>query len=213
MLGLGIATSAGAAGVWDTLTPAQQATLNQGQQVFVTEKVEGKPWPKVFAYQLIHATPEQSAAVFTDYESTKTYIKNMKKSEISRRVSPRVIEVDYVMSIPLISDEAYTVSNVLQAYEADGPSYQVSWTLVRASSTKSSEGWVKFEPRGAETLMAYHTFVVPGSGMADFVKERALKQVRESVTATARQVETLRTHSAAELARLVDLLRAALIAP
>jgi hypothetical protein len=209
---LAFAPSASAQSVWDTLTPVQQAALRRGEQVFATENVAGKPWPKVFVYQMVDAAPEQAAAVFADYESARAYIKELKKSQISLRVSPRVTEVDYILDVPMLADEHYTVRNTLAAYDAAGPAYRVDWTLVRASSTQASTGWARFEAQGAGTLFAYHSFVVPGSGMANLVRERALRQVRDTVRATVNHIQTLRTQRAPELERLVGQLRRALAA-
>lgn len=210
VLCLTFSSFAQAGGVWDTLTPEQQATLNRGEQIFITEVVPGKPWPRAFAYQLVDASAEECAALFTDYDSQKTYIHDLKKSKVTRRPSPAVAEVDYTMKLPIISDEDYTTLNTVSTYDMNGPAYQVSWTLVRASSTKSSDGYAKFEAQGTGSLFFYTNFVVPGSAIADLVKERALKQVRESAKATVSQIEMIRTQHPQDMARLIEALRIAL---
>src|SRR5919201_317961 len=130
---------------YDELSPAQQAVVDSGGQVFSTKKLEGSPWPAAFVYQYIDATPEEAAAVFTDYERHATFAPKLKRSKISRVIDPRTVEVDFELNVPLVKDERYTTRHVLSTYDG-GASYRVDWTLVRASSTKANVGHVRFEP-------------------------------------------------------------------
>jgi hypothetical protein len=204
------ASSAFAGGIWDELTSDQQAAIRKGEQVFITQDVSTSDWPKTWVYQAIDATPEEVAALYFDFDAVKTYVPNVKKSQISKRIDPRTLEVDYTIAIPILRDEDYTARNTLS--EPSTGTYRVDWTLVRASSTKSSIGNIRVESLGAQSLFRYYNFVVPGSSLAGLVKGKALKQVRDTVTAIAEQVEKERTSDQATLQRQVQALRAALAA-
>ena len=199
------------------LTSEQRQTLERGGQVFRTWSVPSSSWPRACVYERIAATPEEAAAVFADYERHRRYIPGLKKSRISRVIDPATVEVDYTLDVPLYSDEDYTVRDHLRAVP-DSSRYSVEWTLVRASSTKATEGSVRFEPFGADstavsqTLMAYCNLVTPGSRLAKlgFIKSRALSQVRETAHAVAVQVERERATERALLEEQVRKLREAL---
>ena len=82
-----------------------------------------------------------------------------------RVIDPVTKDVDYTLHLPIIADEQYTVRDRLSAYH-DGASYGVDWTLVGATSTKATEGSVRFEPHATGTLMAYRNLVTPGGRLA-----------------------------------------------
>jgi hypothetical protein len=200
------------------LTPAQRRTINTGGQVFLTEDVRGSVWPRAWVYQFIDATPEEAAAVFADYALHATYIPNLKKSVIARAIDGATVEVDYTLRLPIVRDEEYTVRDRVSAAPG-GAWYRVEWTLVRASSIKGTDGYVRFErywndklQRGG-TLMEYHNFVTPGSrlGGIPFIRARALQQVRAAAAAVVAQVERERNSDPALLARQLRALRLALV--
>ena len=202
---------------YDELSAAQRAVIDRGGQVFLTKDREGSPWPAAFVYQYIDATPEQAAAVFTDYDRHARFVPDLKRSEISRVLNPRTLEVDFALRVPIVADERYTTRNRLTTY-GDGASYRVDWVLVRASSTKATVGHVRFEPYRNErlkkngTLMAYYNFVTPGSRLAGlgFIKRKALRQVREATSAIVRQIEAERVKNPALLRKQLRALRTAL---
>jgi hypothetical protein len=200
------------------LTPAQRRTIDAGEQVFLTEDVRGSPWPRAWVYQFIDATPEEAAAVFADYSRHTTYIPNVRKSVIARVIDGATVEVDYILRLPIVRDEEYTVRDHVSA-SAGGARYQVEWTLVRASSVKGTDGHVRFERywndrlRRNGTLMEYHNFVTPGSrlGGIPLVRSRALRQVRAAAAAVVAQVERERRSDHALLTRQLRALRSALV--
>jgi hypothetical protein len=196
-----------AAGIYDGLTPDQKNKVQSGQQVVVTQEAAGSAWPKVWVYQRISSTPEEAAAVFADFELAPSYISNLKKAKISKRVSKNTFEIDYLLSVPVLADEAYTVRDVVTSYD-QGAAYQVEWNLVRATSTKSSTGYAKFEALGTGTIIAYYNFVVPGAFGSGLVKDRAMRQVRETVDLTVKQVEKLRGSNRSLLDKQIQALRA-----
>jgi len=198
----------------DTLTFAQRDSLDRGYRVVLSRAQPASPWPAVTVYVLIGAAPEEAAAVFIDYNTHSAFIPSVKQSRISLVIDPATIEVDYVVSVPILSDERYTVRNRVSADSVPG-GYRVDWTLVRASSTKATVGYARFLPytnartglRG--TLLEYYDFVTPGSRVASmgFIKKRAVREMEETAQAIARRVESLRSNEDTMRAR-VNALRA-----
>jgi hypothetical protein len=198
-------------------TAEQRRVIDRGEQVFLTEAVAGSAWPRAWVLQYIDATPEEAAAVFADYSLHSTYIPNVKRSAVGRVIDPLTAEVDYVLRLPIVRDEEYTVRDRLSASE-ERAHYQVDWTLVRATSVRGTEGYARFERywndklRREGTLLEYCNFVTPGSRLAGirFVRSRALEQVRAAARAVGAQVERHRRENPALLRRQVGALRAAL---
>jgi hypothetical protein len=196
------------------LTAEQLADVEKGRQVVLTHDEPRSPWPRMHVYQFIDSTPEEAAAVFTDYERHSTYIPNLLESRISYLADELTAEVDYALRVPLAPDERYTVRDRLSIAD-DGQSYLVTWTLVRASSTRATDGSVRFERyqnerlQRAGTLMVYSNFVTPGSLLArvPFVRGKAMAQMRDTAGAIAAQVERERAGDRALLERQVALLR------
>src|SRR6187200_2462592 len=120
---LAIPSVALAGTVMDEITSAQQEQVKKGTQVLFTEDVEGNAWPRVRVYRVVNATPEEMAAVFFDFNNAKDFVPNVLKSEISKKVSSKVVEVDYGIDIPILPDEYYTTRNTLT--ELPGGGYEV----------------------------------------------------------------------------------------
>jgi hypothetical protein len=200
-----------ASNAYDELTPAQQATVQKGQLVFFTVDSPESPWPKAYFYKRIEATPEESVAVFCDFDLQHTYIPSLLKSSISKRVSSRTFDVDYTLDIPVpfFPDENYTIRDTVSNPKLD-ENYRVDWTLVRADTMKATVGNVRYERLGTATLMAYYNFVTPDGSFASLVKDQALQGMKDTVLAFARQTEFERKNDSALLQRQVEVLRAAL---
>jgi hypothetical protein len=193
----------------DELDAADRAKVLAGRQVLLQEKVEGKPWPRVRVYQLVRATPEEVAAVFFDYDNSKTFVPDLLYSKISKRISPCEMEVDYEVEVPILADEAYTARNDLET--VDGGGYRVTWNLVRAKQTKDASGHLRIEPHGAgEAVICYTNLVTPSSGMAKILEKIAIMRMEKTVEAMVRQVQNQKAHHPKDLARQVEALRAAL---
>ena len=139
------------------LNSAQKCQVEDGSQVVVTENIEGKPWPRIKVYRLVDASPEQVAAVFFDYESAKSFVPNVIKSEISNRLSACTMDVDYGLDVPIFPDEFYTVRNNLRLI--DDNSYCIDWKLLRSVLTKDSVGNI---PRRAMGGKGRHLLSKPG---------------------------------------------------
>ena len=166
------------------------------QQITREQRPES-PWPAVTIVTFVRATPEEAAAIFTDYESHASYLPGTKRSHISRVISLSDVEVDYVVAVPIVSDEEYTVRDHLSR---DSAGFRVDWSLVRASSTKGTVGHARFTPAvdpksgAAGTRFEYHNFVTPGSRIASvaFIRNRALREMEETAAALAARIESER---------------------
>jgi hypothetical protein len=198
------------------LSPEQRAILDTARQLSIVVDVSGSRWPRTCVYQYIDSSPEEAVAVFTDYERQMAYISSLRKSKISQVLDKRTVEVDYVLDVPIVADEDYTVRDHLSSN--DSTNYRVDWTLVRASSTKAIEGSARFEryrlPNTSSdgTLLAYCNLVTPGSRLAGlgFVRNRAVREVGETTKAIAGQVERERASERSLLEQQVRALRSAL---
>lgn len=195
------------------LTVGDRLRIDSGRQVVHEQSVAHSPWPRVTVRQYIGSTPEEAAAVFTDYARHSTFMPGIRKSVVSPSNSPRVVTVDYLLAVPIFRDEDYTVRDSLSV---DGASYQVDWTRVRARSTKEIVGSARFEPyhnarTGRDgTLITYVNLVVPGQMLAGPLKGRALGQVRTTVTALANKIEAAVHGDRALLAAQITMLAAAM---
>jgi len=170
----------------DELSSADQARVRAGQQVMVTEQLEGYPWPRAKVYQQVKATPEQVMAVFFDYNSARAYVPNCTKSQIAKEINPRTYEVDYVVDVPVFPDEAYTVRNELSS--GAGGMLNVKWQVLHATSILESRGSLRVEPFGENALLCYTNLVKPSSRAAGFLKGIAMGQMKDTVTALVSRV-------------------------
>lgn len=192
------------------------ALAQAGAQDIVREQRAGSPWPAVTIVTYVDATPEEAAAVFVDYARHTEFIPSTRRSRVSKVHSPADVEVDYVVALPIVSDEEYTVRDRLSR---DSSGYRVDWTLVRASSTRGTVGHARFLPATnpktgkPATRFEYHNFVTPGSRIAGmgFIKNRALKEMEQTAAAFAKRFETEKQNPAS-MAPLLARFRTALAA-
>lgn len=199
------------------LTVDQRAIIDAGRDVFLTWDVSDSPWPRACVFQYIESTPEEAAAAFTNYPRHRAYIPGIRKATVSRVINAATTEVDYTLAVPILADEHYTVRDRVSIY-GEGASYVIEWTLVRATSTKATDGSARFEPHRigrserAGTLMSYCNLVTPGSRLAkiSFIRSKALAQVRETAQAIRIEIERLRVADPAMVGADVGRLRRAL---
>ena len=209
LLALGVAGRLSGAALMEELSAEQKRAVAAGSQVVVREEVPGQPWPRVRVFQRVHASPEEVAAVFFDYENAKTYIPDVLESRISKRHSPRVFEVDYNVEVPILPDEMYTARNELEMTQAG--SYRISWKILKALQTKAAVGNLRIENYGdGESVICYTNLVTPGSSMAVVLKTMAMERMQKVVAAIANHSLKQKTEAPRDLARQVDALRAAL---
>jgi hypothetical protein len=197
-----------AAPLLEDLDPAKQAEVRAGKQVVVLQEVKGQAWPRVSIYRTIQAKPEEVAAVFFDYNQAFTYIPKIFKSEISKRHSSCVVEVDYGLDVPILPDEFYTVENRLSRLPGGG--YLIAWKLLRAVQTKSSVGEFRIEPDGDTSIIRYQILTTPSSGMAGLLRGKAIDMIKDTVIAVAEETEKRKAEDPAGLKKQVESLQSAL---
>jgi len=190
-----------AAGLTGGLSPEQLQALKSGQQVKQIEDISDSVWPRVSIYQTIAATPKQVMAVFTDYTNAKEYTPGVTSSEISKTISSQVKEVDYVVKVPFLADEHYTVRNTFKTLGSS--SYRVSWTMVRSTYMKSSEGDFTVEPFNGGTLVRHRNLSSPASSLVTPLKAFALEQSSKTVASLKNLVETMKDTQPQQLDSLV----------
>lgn len=187
--------SLGRADLLAELSAADQATVKSGGQVMLSEPLDGYPWPRVRVYQKSNATPREVMAVFFDYNNACHYVPNCLKSQIAKTNTARSFDVDYVIDVPILPDEAYTVRNDLTS----GASGQltVTWKVLHATSIEESAGNLVVEPLGSGSMLRYTNLVKPSSRAAFLLKGMAMSQMRDTVTALVNQVKKLEANPAA----------------
>lgn len=190
------------------LSASDQQKVREGGQVMVMDTLDGYPWPRVRVYQAVKATPTEVMAVFTDYDRGREFVPNCLKSKVSKEISPRVTQVDYVIDVPVFADEAYTARNTLS--QESGGALRVAWKVLKATSILESEGSLYAEPSGAEgSLIRYTNLVKPSSSAAPLLRNVAMSQMKDTVSAIVGRVQKLKTDPAAlqsDLARLNEAL-------
>ncbi len=157
------------ASVFSELSAEDQASIQKGDMVtlFSPNSDPETTWPKSDAYKRIEATPEEAAAVFTDFDKQKDYIKNLKQSHISQQLSPSSCIVDYQIRVPFyvapfLKDTRYSAQNDL-AFDSSTNTYTIKWTLVKAGFLSKISGQATFEALGTGTLIAYENEMTPSS--------------------------------------------------
>jgi hypothetical protein len=211
LFALGVAGSLRGAALTDELSSEQRSAVAAGSQVVIREDIPGQPWPRVRVYQRVHASSEEVAAVFFDYEKAKFYIPDVLESQVSKRHSPRVFEVDYKVEVPILPDEMYTARNEIEMLQPG--SYRFSWRVLKALQTKAAVGNLRVERYGdGESLICYMNLVTPGSSVAVLLKNLAMKRMEKIAAAIALESEKQKTQAPRDLARQVEILRAAISA-
>ena len=177
------------------LTADQLDRLERGEAVQVLQDVPGSSWPRSIVYQFIAATPEQSAAVLSDYALSEKYAPKVKSSKIVGR-NGKDTDVEFVISIPIYPDER-SVSR--ERVSQQGDEYRVEWHTVVDSTTKGSitKGLATFRPMVNKrtgktgTLMIHDQTVTPASMFAKvpMVKNKGIEASRDVAKAIANQVE------------------------
>ncbi len=185
------------------LSTADQQKVKSGGQVMVTEAIDGYPWPRVIVYQAVKATPREVMAVFTDYNNATKFVPNCLKSEISKEISPLSCEVDYVIDVPILPDEAYTVRDTLS--REPGGAFCVKWKMLKATSILESQGNLYVEPMGEGAMLRYTNIVKPSSRAAMLLKGMALGQMKDTVEAIVNRVEDQKANPAALKSQLEKL--------
>jgi hypothetical protein len=202
----------------DTLTPAEWIAVAQEKVVLHQWPVADRPWPHLRLYRFIDATPEQSAAMFADYEHQTAYNVDLKQATAGRRLDSARTEVfyRYASNVPMVSDVTYTVLDQIRREPNDA--YVITWRLVSGSKVRTTDGSARFSPYRnpatgqVGTLLIYDNLVVPdffGASLG-LVRDKAIAAMRDAVDAIAMETARERTSDRPLLDRQVAALRAAL---
>ena len=216
----GSTTGAGQSPSFETLTAAQQAAVRRGEPVQILEPVKSSSWPRSVVFVFVRATPEECAAVMSDYELQATYIPRLKSVRIVGRPGVNLTDVEYVIDVPIFPDERSVSRQWVSAANGD---YQVHWRTVVADSAHPGSrtvGVATMRPFVGDggvdgTLIIHDQTVVPASMLAGvpLVRDKGVQVSVQSATNTVRQIEKERASEPALLARQLKRLREALAAP
>ena len=215
---LGMMSQALAAQQSETLTSAEWTAVAQGDVVLHRWPVANGPWPHLRLYRFIDASPEQSVAMFADYEHQTAYNADLKQATAGRRLDSARTEVfyRYASNVPMVSDVTYTVLD--QIHREANDTYVITWHLISGSKVRSTDGSARFVPwrnpatAREGTLLTYDNLVVPDFVGASFgfVRDKAVAAMRDAVDAIAVETVRERTSDRPLLDRQVTALRAAL---
>ena len=199
------------------LNAEQLERFERGEAVQVLQALTDSPWPRSTVYQFIEATPEQSAAVLSDYALQSKYIPKVKTSRVLSTKNGET-DVEYVISIPIYPDE-HSVSR--QRVLVAGAEYRVEWQTVVDSGAKGSvtKGSATFQPwtskrtGKAGTLMIHDQSVLPASMFArvPMVRNKAIEASRDAAAAIAKQVAHEVKNDPARLQAQVSAMRASFV--
>ena len=200
------------------LTALQRSAVERGEPVQILELLPTSPWPRSIVYQFINATPEQCAAVLSDYDLQSTYVPRLVLSRVIGHRGANVTDVEYVVKIPVFPDER-SVSR--QRVSDDSGAYRIEWhTVFSDSQAKGSRtnGSATFSAMPNSrlgrigTLMVHDQAVTPNSVFArvPYVRNKAIGASRDAAAAIAHQVERERGADQDLLARQVARLHDAL---
>lgn len=177
------------------LNAEQLERFERGEPVQVLQALPDSPWPRSTVYQFIEATPEQSAAVLSDYALQSSYTPKVKTSRVLATRNGET-DVEYVISIPIYPDE-HSVSR--QRVVMSGTEYRVEWHTVVDSTAKGSvtKGSATFRPitnkrtGKAGAVMIHDQTVAPASMFArvPMVRNKAIEASRDAAAAIRKQVE------------------------
>src|SRR4051812_13978065 len=116
-----------------SLSPEQREAFNRGKPVQLLTPVASSPWPRSTVFQLIDATPEECAAVLSDYALQSTYVPRLRSSRVIARRG-RESDVEYVIDIPLFADER----SISRQRIHDRGGYSIAWHTVIVDSQASN---------------------------------------------------------------------------
>jgi len=196
------------------LSAAQIDSVAQGTAVVQTREVPHAPWPRIRIVLFIAATPEEGAAVLSDYQHQPDYMKQLIWARVASRPNRSTAEVTFRYRVPIAPDIEYTVLDSVASIGDGG--FEVSWRLVRSEALSQAEGSAKFLPwrnphTGVDgTMLLYEHFVVPRSSLARLAPDRmARRDVMAATRAIAGEIERERSHDASRLTKQVQALRLA----
>ncbi len=199
---------------FNQLAQEEQNQVKNRSQVSRFTPVEGESWPECNIYQYVHATPEEAAAVFSDFNRQSQYIPAMTHSEIIKVIDSVTMDVSYQVQpsfAGIKKTENYTTKDHLMKGPMPG-SFQIAWYLVKADSTKISNGYARFEPMGSGTLLTYYSLVETTQWGASlpFVVSGVKDQVKDAISKIALHIENVKMNDPKLLQTEMDTFKNAL---
>lgn len=183
--------------------------LSQRKPVLRKKKVPGAPWPEVKVYSLINASPEESMAVYFDYSEHKDYIPDLLRSDPIKYISSTDIEVSFEVSLSWpLANSKFITGNQLSKLKNGG--YQIHWYPVTHTSAKDCTGEIMFLPFRRSTLLVYRNFTFPNSSLASLFKNRMFKNIKVTISAIVKRIESVKKEGGPGLAGYIRNLNKAL---
>lgn len=173
------------AGMFDELSPTQQAQLKAGETVVLSRELPGKAWPELTLYRLVAATPSQVFDLFTDYASAPSYTPGMISAEVIAEPAKDVKDVRYTVRVPVLSRISYVVRN--RFLREKNNTYEVRWDLVESPLASESTGSLRIEPFGENTILRYTNHVTPSVPMAGMLKNNARQEAITTIEAIEKE--------------------------
>lgn len=197
------------------LSALQLDSVAHGFTVVQTRQMPNAPWPRIRIARFIAASPEEGAAVLSDYAHQPDYMKQLAWARIVSRPNAASAEVAFKYRVPMAPDIEYTVLD--RVVRTPDGSFAVTWQLVRSESLSRAEGsatfvaWRNPVTSVNGTLLLYEQFVVPRSRLARFAPDRlARRDVIAATGAIAAEIERERSRDPVRLSRQVHALRHAI---
>jgi hypothetical protein len=191
------------------LSDRQLARLNRGETIILNKKIKGAPWPELTYFHIIKASPEECAAILSNYHLQKNFTEDLTRVEIRNVLSPTHKIVAFFTDVPWPAADDMTVTDNQLSHSGSG-TYQIKWVMVKSTSLKKNSGSATFIPHGNLTLYRYQTFVHPRSALAGMFKSRMIKKVKNAVISFASYVEGLKAKNHPLLKKSMTELRSAL---
>ena len=196
------------------LSASQLDSVAQGLLVVQTRQIPHAPWPRIRIARFIAASPEEGAAMLSDYGHQPDYMKQLAWARVVSRPTASSAEVAFKYRVPMAPDIEYTVLDRV-VKTPDGVA-EVTWRLVKSESLAQAEGSAKFLPwrnpvTGVDgTILLYEHFVVPRSSLARLAPDRmARRDVVNATHAIAAEIERERSRDPTRLNKQVEAFRLA----
>jgi len=162
------------------LSAAQLGQLKKGLMVVVSKDIPGGVWPQLTVYTLVAAPVVTISAVFRDYAHAQDFQPSIVSAKVVSQPSPNVYVVEYTQKLPIFGTTSFTVQNT---FSQSGGSLDVQWKLIKSSMADISDGSLRVEPYGTESIMRYVNYVKPKLGaLAGLAKGSALDSVKTTVS-------------------------------
>jgi hypothetical protein len=190
------------------LTEAETKTLQEGKFVVKIQEIKGSAWPEITYYALIEASPLEAIGIFAAYDIQKDYVPNVIKSSVVKHITATDVHTEYELHVPFpLSNAHYTHGAKLFQYDSD---YELTWYMVKSTSTDEVRGSAYFTPSAGKTLFRYQSYIRPKSIFGGLVKKLMLKDVEKTISAIRSHIEKLKRENSPLLTKYSEFINRAL---